>query len=162
MPPVPAEPLLAYAEPGVRTAPPRTLLRVLCRAVWELIRAVTRLVQAVLLVLGYLVLAAAVLIRAVLVATAAVLLLAGRLRWNGRAVRVWAVRSFNRAWLGASRLLRPRRSPIPLATPLLGGDSPAASHEPTPVPAESEPRHERPPPTPSPHRPAFASRRRLR
>src|SRR5687768_2203289 len=56
MPPVPAEPLLAYAEPGVRTAPPRTLLRVLCRAVWELIHAVTRVVQAVLLVLGYLVL----------------------------------------------------------------------------------------------------------
>ncbi len=117
MPPSVTDRPLPYAEPGVRTAPPRTLLRVIGRWLWNGVRLVTRLVQMTLLGLGYLVLAVAILIRSVLVGVAASLLFAGRLRWNGRAVRVWVVRTFNRAWIATSGPFRRRREDVPLATP---------------------------------------------
>src|SRR5688572_14290699 len=111
---VPPEHALAYATPGVRTAPRRTLPRVLARSLWNLVRGVTGLIQALLLLLGYAVVVVAFVVGAVLVAIAAVLLFAGRLRWDGRAVRVWAVRTFNRTWIGATRRVR-RRGAVPLA-----------------------------------------------
>jgi hypothetical protein len=42
----------------------------------------------------------------VLVAFAAALLFAGRVPWNGLALRMGFVQSFNRAWLGVSRHFR--------------------------------------------------------
>ena len=116
-PRVPERPI-PYATPGVRTAPRRTLPRVLGRWAWNLLRGITRLTQALLRGLGYAVLGAAILVRAALVAVAVLLLFAGRLRWNGPAVRVWLVRSFNRAWIRASGLLRRGHYHVPLATPL--------------------------------------------
>ena len=115
-PRVPERPI-PYATPGVRTAPRRTLPRVLVRWFWNLLRAITRWCQALLLGLGYAVLGAAILLRAVLVAVAAVLLFAGRMRWNGPAIRVWVVRSLNRAWIKASGLVRRDHNHVPLATP---------------------------------------------
>lgn len=117
MPNVPLEQPLPYAAPGVRTAPRRTLPRVLARSLWNLVRGITGLIQAVLLVLGYAVVVVAFVVGAVLVAAAALLLYAGRLRWDGRAVRVWAARTFNRTWMAATRRLR-RRGAVPLAMPL--------------------------------------------
>ena len=117
MPPATVEHALPYAEPGVRTAPRRTLPRVLGRWVWNVLRTIARLIQFVLLCLGYAVLWLAIVTHAVLVLIATALLFAGRLRWNGRAVRVWAVRTFNRTRLRISRRVPFRRNPVPLATP---------------------------------------------
>ena len=117
MPPSETDQPLPYAEPGVRTAPPRTLLRIVGRWVWNVIRWVTLLIQTVLLGLGYLVIGVAIALRVVLVAVATALLFAGRVRWNGPAVRVWVVRSFNRAWIATSGPFRRYRDRVPLATP---------------------------------------------
>lgn len=108
---------LAYAEPGVRTAPPRTLFRVVGRWLWNVARLTIRLIQMTLLGLAYVVLGAAFLIRVVLVAVAVPLMLLGRLHWDGRAVRVWVVRTFNRAWIASSGPFRRHRESVPLATP---------------------------------------------
>jgi hypothetical protein len=121
---VPVQQPLAYAEPGVRTAPRRTLLRILGRWMWNVLRTIVRLIQAALLGLGFLVLAIAILTQAVLVPIATTLLFAGRLRWDGAAVRVRMVRAFNRACLGVSRPLRFGRDPVPLATPHEGNGRP--------------------------------------
>ena len=114
---VPPELALAYASPGVRTAPQRTLPRVLVRLLWNLVRGITGVVQALLLLLGYAVVVVAFVVGAVLVAAAAMLLFVGRLRWDGRAVRVWAARTFNRTWITVTRRFC-RRGAVPLATPL--------------------------------------------
>jgi hypothetical protein len=119
-PRVPGPPI-PYAAPGVRTAPRRTLPRVLGRWLWNLLRAITRFCQALLLGLGYSVLGAATLLRAALGVVAAVLLFAGRLRWSGPAIRVWMVRSLNRARIKASGLVRRDHNHVPLATPCGGG-----------------------------------------
>src|SRR5688500_1491365 len=102
---VPPEHALAYATPGVCTAPRRTVTRVLARSLCHRVRGTIGLIQALLLLLGYAVIVVAFLVGAVLVATAAVLLFAGRLRWDGRDARVWVVRTFNRTWIGATRRL---------------------------------------------------------
>lgn len=117
MPPASVDRALAYAEPGVRTAPPRTPLRVVGRWAWNLLRMVVVSVQAVLRGAGYVVLGAAVVTRAALVAVGRALLFVGRLRWDGRAVRVWLVRVSNRARIRTARLVLRRSSHVPLATP---------------------------------------------
>ena len=128
MPAPPEELRLAYAEPGVRTAPRRTMLRVLGRWIWNLIRAIISLVRALLLGLGYLVLGATILVRVVLLAVARTLLFMGRWRWNRRALVVWTVRTFNRATLRFTGLFLPRSKRIPLTTPDAAGNSPPSLH----------------------------------
>ena len=119
----PAEALLPYAEPGVRTAPRRTLVRVLGRWLWNGVRWITRLIQVLLLGIGYVFLAAAVVTQFLLLGVASALLLAGRLRWNGHAVRVWSVRALNRVRLFLARPLRRRRAEVPLAAAHVTGSN---------------------------------------
>src|SRR5688500_6960962 len=114
---VPPEHALAYATPGVRTAPRRTVTRVLARSLCHLVRGTIGLIQALLLLLGYAVIVGALHDGAVLAATAAVVLVAGRVSGDGGDAGAWVVRTFDRTWIGATRRLR-RRGAVPLAPPL--------------------------------------------